>query len=279
MAQESSYVDDIERWHQQRIDNLTREDSWLSLAGLFWLEVGQTTFGSDASNDIRFPKTADAFLGTFFYDGSSVIVDINESAKVTSDNSLVNTLELRPDTSGSPTILRHKSLLWYVIIRGDRVGIRLKDTEHENLQQFQGIDRFPVEERWNIKARLLRSDSLKYIKVPDVLGNTNTEPSPGTLIFEHQGREYQVHPLGSPEASSYFLIFSDATSGDATYGGGRYVSVPKENEQGYTTIDFNKAYNPPCAFTPYATCPLPPPQNQLPFAVRAGEKRYAAGHH
>ncbi len=277
-AAESAYQQEIDAWFQQRQERLTQKDGWLTLAGLYWLEPGANTFGSDASNDLRFPAKADAFIGTFFYDGSTVNVVINEPGSVTSEGNVVDTLELASDITGNPTVLQQGSLLWYVIVRGDRVGIRLKDMEHKNLQTFSGIDRFPVDESWKIPARLV-PDSLHTVNIANVLGQVEEEASPGALVFEYQNKEYSVDVLGQPEDAYYFLIFADATNGETTYGGGRFLSVPQVDEQGYTFIDFNKAYNPPCVFTPYATCPLPPPQNQLPFSITAGEKRYAAEVH
>ena len=278
-ADDLHYVQEIKAWYQQRLENLTQKDGWLSLAGLYWLEKGENTFGSDASNDIRFPAKADAFIGTFFYDGSTVHVVIKEPSAVICKGSTVDTLELAPDITGDPTVLEQNSLLWYVIVRGDRVGVRLKDTEHANLTEFEGLDRFPIDKSWKLQARLVQSDSLRTVKISDVTGLVINETSPGKLVFEYQMREYSLVVLGNVNDLHYFLIFADATNGDLTYGGGRYLYVPRVNEQGYTTIDFNKAYNPPCVFTPYATCPLPPSQNQLPFPVTAGEKQYTAKAH
>jgi uncharacterized protein (DUF1684 family) len=272
-AQDSDYIKEITEWHEQRITRLKQPDGWLSLVGLFWLQEGENTFGADASNDIRFPKyKADDFMGSFFRDGKQVSIKINDDVEVTSAGEPVYEMELQADVSGEPTLLEHNSLRWYIIIRGERVGVRLKDVQSETVKNFAGIPTFPIDEKWKIKARLQQYDPPITIKIPDVLGDVSESPCPGALVFEYDGTQYRLHPSGTMDSPSYFLIFSDASSGDETYGAGRFLSIPHVDENGETVIDFNKAVNPPCAFTPYATCPLPPRGNHLPFKVLAGEK-------
>lgn len=277
-AQNADYVSEIKQWHNQRIKRLMQPDSWLSLAGLFWLKEGENSFGTDAGNDIRFPDPSPPFIGRFVLDNGEVSVRINKDVQVFHENDPVHKLSLKSDVSGDPTILKYKSLLWYVIDRDGKMGVRLKDTKSENISHFKGIDMFPIDPAWRFKAKLDTTNAPDMLNVPTVLGTISREPCPGALVFRYAGAEYRLYPVGEPGDKSYFLIFADETSGGSTYGAGRFLSIPAVDDHGETIIDFNKAYNPPCAFTPFATCPLPPKGNRLPFQVLAGEKAYAGGH-
>ena len=273
-ATESKYVREIKDWRAQRNAELKKPDSWLSLAGLFWLKEGENTFGVDASNDIRFPAyKADDFLGALIRTGNKVTLRIkNKGAVTTADGEPVSVLDMQPDIFGDPTIVKHRSLLWFVIIRGQRVGIRLKDVQSHALKEFDSVPSYPIDESWRIQARLEPYNPAKTLKIHDVLGDASERSCPGALVFHYAGKEYRLDPIGDSESPTYFLIFSDETSGDETYGGGRFLSIDRVDENRETFIDFNRAVNPPCAFTPYATCPLPPKGNRLPFKVSAGEK-------
>jgi uncharacterized protein len=277
---DDAYVKSIEQWRQQRLDNLRKPDGWLSLIGLFWLKGGANTFGSDATNDIRFPAgKADAFLGTLTLENGVVSLKIIQGADVRCGGERVTAMTLQTDKDGQATLLTHRSLIWYIIERDGRFAVRLKDTESALLQQFKGIENFPIDPRWAVEARFEKTDSAKFIDVPNVLGNVSKELCPGTVVFSHDGREFRLDVIAEAGAEQYFLIFADQTSGEETYGGGRFLYIDKVDDAGRTLIDFNKAYNPPCVFTAYATCPLPPRQNILPFKVTAGEKVYGDGHH
>lgn len=278
-ARGDDYTAQIRQWHKGRIERLTQPDSWLSLAGLFWLHEGENSFGSDAANDIRFPKKAPAFIGVFVLRDSAVSVRVNDGVTVTHEGEPVKELALKSDISGEPTILRHGALLWYIIDRDGKMGVRLKDTESENIAAFQGIELFRIDPAWRFEARLDTLNAPKTLNIPTVLGTVSKESCPGALVFEYRGAQYRLYPVGEAGDDNYFLIFADETNGDETYGAGRFLVVPAADENGRTVVDFNKAYNPPCAFTPYATCPLPPRGNRLPFKVTAGEKAYAGGHH
>ena len=277
-VQADDYKAEIDQWHQERISRLQRPDGWLSLAGLFWLKEGENRFGSDAGNDIRFPEKAPAFIGSFFLKDGVVSVAMNKNVVVLHNKNQVTELALSSDKTGDPTILQHGSLLWTIIDRNGKMGVRLKDRAAKAIADFNGIDRFPVDPAWRIKARLDTVNAPKVLTIPSVLGMATDERCPGALVFIFDGKEHRLYPISEPGESSYFLIFADATNGSQTYGAGRFLSVPAVDEKGETFIDFNKAYNPPCAFTPYATCPLPPRGNSLDFPVTAGEKKYGTGH-
>ncbi|HGY56167.1 MAG TPA: DUF1684 domain-containing protein [Caldithrix abyssi] len=277
-TEKAAYFQQIENWHKQRIASLTKKDGWLTLAGLFWLEEGESTFGSAEDNKIVFPKDkAPAHIGRFIVKGDEISVKIDSRVTVLHDGQPVQALPLQHDLTGKPTILTLGSLSWYVIKRGDRYLIRLKDSEHPRLKEFKGIERYPVDVRWRVKARLEPYNPPKKLHIANVLGQVSETDCPGALVFEIDGKEYRLDPEGKMGEKEWFLNFSDETSGRETYGAGRYLVIDAPDENGITYIDFNKAYNPPCAFSPFATCPLPPKQNKLLLRITAGEKDY--GHH
>ncbi len=280
MAQDSidttAYKISVDNWHNQRIDNLKKPDSWLSLAGLFWLKDGENSFGSDPSNDIVFPKgKAPADMGYFTKSGDSIWVTTNDDITINRGQlKITGRVQIQDESKGKQNPLSWGTLSWHVIKRGDRYGVRLKDSQHPQLQDFHGIERFPVNTSFRVEATLIPYDPPKNIPIANVLGQVNDSPCPGALEFQINDRLMRLDPLASPGDSSYFLVFADKTSGNESYGAGRYLSVPAPGADGKTTIDFNRAYNPPCAFSEYATCPLPPIQNFLPVAIKAGEKKF-----
>ena len=271
-----AYLQEIEAWHAQRVANLTKPDGWLSLAGRFWLEEGENPFGSAAGLPVRFPEgSCPEQMGVFRLQAGVVSVQILPGVSVIdADSALVTEMVLQDDSKGRPTRLSWGTLTWFVIKRGDRYAIRLRDSSHANRKNFQGIERFPVDPAWRLKAKFVPYDPVKRLMIVNVIGQIEEQPSPGALQFSIKGRPYQLDVLDEGAQSPFFVIIADETSGEESYGGGRFLYVARPDEKGETMIDFNKAYNPPCSFTPYATCPLPPEQNRLPVAVRAGEKRY-----
>ncbi len=268
------YEAEINDWFKQRERRLTSPDSWLSLAGLFWLQEGENTFGSDKSNAIIFPNKVPSFLGSIYVLNGKVKVILKKEVDVTIDDKRLRESTLKSDADGKATMMKSGSLSWYVIKRGEQFLIRLKDSVNPALKNFTGIERYPVDKHWRVKARLEPHDSPKKLEIANVLGQISQVDCPGALVFELDGKEYRLDPQGKPADKSYFLNFSDETSGRKTYGAGRYLLVDAPDSTGYTYIEFNKAYNPPCAFSPYATCPLPPKQNHILTEIRAGEKDY-----
>jgi uncharacterized protein (DUF1684 family) len=271
------YAEEIAKWHAERIERLKSPTGWLSLAGLFWLSEGENTFGTDSSNAVIFPANkGPAVMGWINVTGKSMRVKIAPGVTVLHDGSPVDTLVLHGDQErgAGPTVLSYGPLTWYPIERSGRLGIRVKDGESEALRRFEGIDCFPVDPEWRIEGKLEPYAVPTMVEITNVLGDVTREPSPGTLVFKIGGKTYRLDPIAEPGDKELFVVFGDATSGKETYGGGRFLDVPRPGEDGKVIIDFNKAYNPPCAFSPYATCPLPPPENHLDIAVRAGEKTY-----
>ncbi len=274
-----AYVKEIDDWHDARIKSLTSEKGWLTLAGLFWLKEGENSFGSDTTNDIVFPNDkVPSVMGSFFLADGMVTVKIRPDAKVLHNETPVSEMILHSDEEGEPTILSFGSLSWYIVKRDGKFGIRLKDSENPRRKEFKGIKRFPVSSKWLFEAEYIPYDPPKKISVPTILGTVTEEPSPGTLKFKIDGTIYQLDALGEPDDKELFIVFGDRTNGTETYGGGRFLSVKRPDESAMTSIDFNRAYNPPCAFTEFATCPKPPSQNKLSIKITAGEKAYGGGH-
>jgi uncharacterized protein (DUF1684 family) len=273
--EEAAYVTEIQEWHKRRIDRLTSKTGWLSLSGLYWLKEGKNIFGGALGNDIKFPndKTPD-LIGSFYLENGNVRAEINADVDVLHKSLPTKSIQMKPDTSGDPTILVLDSLSWYVIKRKERFGIRLRDSENENINNFSGIEIYPIDTTWRVQAKLEHYDPPKIIDVPNIMGTINKENSPGALVFVIDNKEYRLDAVGQPGSKSLFIIFADQTNGYETYGAGRFLYAEMPGEDGLTTLDFNKAYNPPCAFTRFATCPLPPGQNVLPIKVTAGEKIY-----
>jgi uncharacterized protein len=266
---DTAYETEIREWHEKRIESLKQESGWLNLAGLFWLEEGVNTFGGDEKNDIVFPKErSKPFMGEFVLEKGKVTLKTKPDAGIFNGDEPVS--ELAIFSGEKPVTLKHGSLRWFVIKRGDKYAIRLRDLESQYLKEFTGIDRFPVQEKWRVKAKF-EPTSGRTVPITDITGRTEDQPSPGKLIFTVDGKQYELDAVGSPK--SLFIIFADQTNKTETYGSGRFLYSSVEAD-GSAWLDFNKAINPPCAFSPYATCPLPPKQNKLALAVAAGEKRY-----
>ncbi len=272
---ETAYAKQVNDWHQDRIDNLLGPEDWLKLAGLFKLEEGQHSFGSDSTNDLVFPPKAAPTIGTVTKEDTTVAVQINNGVVVTHNQDTVSEATMIPGNARSGTVLKHRSLVWYLLDRRGDYYIRLVDEQHPNLAAFDGIERFPINQKWNIKAEFKPFNKPKPITVPDVLNEGMQDTLYGMLEFSIEGKEYRLAPLNHPaKDDKFFIIFGDQTNGESTYGGGRYIYIPTPNEDNITNIDFNKSYNPPCVFTEYATCPLPPAQNKLNIAIPAGEKMF-----
>jgi uncharacterized protein len=270
---EKQYIQEIDGWYKKRIESLKEKDSWLSLAGLFWLNPGENSFGSDKSNGIIFPEgKAEDFMGWFDLKDGVVSVRLKPGVNITINDSVVTKMIMKNDNTPSPSILRYKTLSWFVIKREDKYGIRLKDSANPEFERFDGIDRYDVNPKWKVKAKFYPYDPVKNIEIPTIMGTIIKEPSLGYLQFQIDGKTFQLDPTGNINSKKLFIIFADQTNGDETYGAGRFLSVDFPHPDSTVYIDFNKAYNPPCAFTKYATCPLPPKQNQLAIEVTAGEK-------
>lgn len=270
------YISDIQQWHQKRESRLKKENGWLNLVGLYWLKQGDNTFGSAQDNEIKFPSNAPAHIGTFTLNDSSVSINVNSDVKVYSDSNEVSSMVLGNDMDENTTVLNTGTFIWYIIKRGNEYGVRLKDLDAPLLKEFKGIDIFPINDDWKINAKYVPYEKPHKVMIPTILGTTEEDVSPGYLSFTVDGKEYKLVTLETN--GGFFIIFADQTSGEETYGAGRFLYTDEPDSNGNVILDFNKAYNPPCAFTKYATCPLPPKENYLHLKVVAGEKKYGEEH-
>lgn len=273
------YRIEIEQWRMRRVERLTVEDGWLTVVGLHWLSDGVNRFGSNPESEIVLDGPGvPSFAGTIeLTENGSVVARASADAGVTINGEPLVEAALATDVDGQPDVLRSGRLSFYVIDRGGKLAVRVKDPDSEARQHFAGIEYFPIDGRYRVTATLDSYPEPREVEIPTVTGDPSTMLAPGRLHFTVDGQELAIEPyVGSPEDDSYFLIFRDRTSGDSTYGGGRFLGAEAVGANGTTVIDFNYAYNPPCAYTAFATCPLPPPQNSLPVPIEAGEK--FAGH-
>lgn len=271
-----AYLSEANEWHAKRIENLKKENGWLNLAGLYWLKEGENKFGSATNNDIVFPGKAPNYIGSFILRDSIVTIKIIEGIRVLSDSTEVTEMILQNDLSGKLTVLSLESFKWFIIKRGEKYGVRLRDLEAPLLNEFKGIERFPVNKDWRIEAKFVPIDPPMKIFVPNIIGDMEEEIVSGKLVFTIENRELSLFPIDS--GNKFFIIFADETNGELTYGAGRFLYIDKPDSLGNVILDFNRSYNPPCAFTKYATCPLPPEQNRLAAKITAGEKSYVEGH-
>jgi len=271
-----AYTSEIEAWRTQRLERLTAEDGWLSVVGLFWLSPGENLVGSDPDCGIRLegvPPEDSALLfsgdGTVWLLGGTVTLD---------GETVVDARALRADADGEPDVLSLGPYRFHIIERGDRLGVRVKNPDSPARAGFRGIESFAVDPAYRIETRLEPYDTPREIAIATVIGTEQRMLAPGVLRFRVADQEQTLLPLVSePDETDLFIVFRDATGGKETYGAGRFLSAELEAD-GRVVLDFNRAVNPPCAFTPHATCPLPPGENILEAEIRAGEK-YSSGDH
>ena len=271
-----AYLSEIEQWHAKRVGNLKKENSWLNLVGLFWLKPGENKFGSANDNDIVFPNKAPKYIGSFILVDTVVTIKVLPGNKVLFNDLEVKEMLMQNDLSEVPSTLKLDSFRWFIIKRGEKYGVRLRDLEAPLVKEFKSIERFPVNKNWRIEAAFVPYDPPKKIIVPNILGDSDEEIITGKLVFKVEDKEFSLDPIDSGDR--LFIIFADETNGESTYGAGRFLYTDKPDSTGKVVLDFNKAYNPPCAFTKYATCPLPPEQNRLLIKITAGEKNFGLGH-
>jgi len=275
MKPESEHASEVRAWQERRLKSLQSDTGWLTVTGLFWLHDGDNVFGTAAASDIRLPSGSAADrAGVFEHRNGVTIVRAADGTDLRIDGKPVREAQLRPDSQGTPDVVELGRLRLFVIERSGRFAIRMRDLESTLRKNFHGIDRFDIDPAWQVEARFEPYEPVRHIPIASVIGTVDSMMCPGALVFVLGGREQRLEPvLESPDDTLLFIIFSDETTGDETYPGGRFLYADMPHD-GKTTLDFNKAYNPPCAFTPFATCPLPPAQNKLDVAVRAGEKTY-----
>ena len=276
-APDAAYVQSFEKWKTEQVDDL--KQNWLPLAGLFWLKPGVNSFGTAPENAVVFPK-GPVHAGEFHLDGKVVTIKLLPSAHATVAGATLTTAKLDPDVSGHASLVEMGTLRFHVIVRGERVGIRVKDLESASVANFKGLIFYPLDLNYRVTGTWEPSDGKTTIDVPNILGDVTPVPVAGTVVFKINGQEQRLTALGGDPSNELSFVFNDLTAKNDTYPGGRFLdSEPVVN--GTVVLDFNRAYNPPCAVTPYATCPLAPKENRLTVAIPAGEKfdKAAHGHH
>ncbi len=271
-----THVEEVEAWHARRVESLTAPNGWLTLAGLYWLEPGENRFGADSTSELIFPDSSlPGYLGSFYLTGDSVTARIASGVRV-QPGANTDSFGVVTDLYENPTEFEYGSYAWYVIDREGRIGVRLRNEENPARSAFAGIERYPVTRTWRVKGRFDRFEEPREMEVPTVLNEPATLTTPGAVEFEMHGETHRLEVVGEPDAKRLWILFADPTNRTTTYPAGRYVYIDAPGADGEVVIDFNMSYSPPCAFSDFATCPFPPPQNRLKIPVEAGEKRYRA---
>lgn len=268
-----TYQQEIDQWDQSRKQSLIAENGWLNLVGLYWLEEGRNSFGSDSSNKLVFPKgSIAAHAGYFERNGNLVKIVMEKEVPVEIKGKQMEEALIFDYEKGIEPTVSFGNLRWTIIKRENKIGVRLRDVKSSLVLSFNGIARFAPDTNLRVVALLQKERQPGLISITNVLGQTSLQPSPGLLQFTLHQQTFAFQVL--EEGDELFIIFGDATNGKSTYPSGRFVYARKPGPDGKTVLDFNKAFNPPCAFTHFATCPLPPRQNQLAIEINAGEKLY-----
>ena len=273
-ATERSHEEEVRDWRERRHERLSSETGWLTLVGLEWLKEGENRIGSNPSSTVSIEGGPDNW-GTLYVEGDELRFEPSPGEGITVDGKEVSGVQLVADTQGEPTVVRSGNLSFYVIYR-ESYALRIKNSQAPALKHFVGVPNYVFQEDWKVEARFILSPEGETIEIGNVLGQLSPSPVHGYAEFERDGKSYRLLGLGDENSESVWFLFADRTSGRETYGAGRFLYSDGMPENGKLVMDFNKAYNPPCAFSDYATCPLPPQQNRLNLAVTAGEKDYHA---
>ena len=270
---QTAYVQEIEKWRTRHEAELKTDNGWLTVAGLFWLKDGTNSIGAGSGFDIELTENFKGKFGVIEFKNGAATLKVENGVEALNEGKQISSIELVSDEKGTPSVIQTGSQTFYLIKREDRFGIRLKDKNSKERVNFKGLKWFPINEKYKIEARFEAFSEPKEVLIPNVLGGNFKMKSPGVLRFKLNGKKYSLEPVLEVGSDELFIIFRDATSRTKTYGAGRFLYAKKAVD-GKVVLDFNKAENPPCAFTPFATCPLPPPQNRLDVKIKAGEKRY-----
>lgn len=269
----------IEKWRTERVTELTNDTGWLTLVGLFWLDPGENTFGRAPNNTLvlNHPSLAPT-AGTFVLNAGKVTFTAKPDSGITHGGQPVTSLELVSDAKESPTVVSSGPLRFFIIERAGKFAVRVRDVASPRRRDFTGLQYYSIAPEWAIEARFEPYEPRRHLEIVNVLGLEDDMVSPGAIVFTRNGQEVRLDTvLDGDDATDLFVMFADGTSGHDTYGAGRFLHVPFATD-GTTVVDFNKSYNPPCAFNDFATCPLPPYQNRMKLKITAGEKKYAGGH-
>lgn len=271
------YLETVEQWRAGRLQRLTAPTGWLALIGRHPLAQGTWTVGAAADNAIRLAAGPD-HLGTIAYasDGKVSFV-LADGVDATIDGTTGRSAELAYKVE-QPTYVRSGTINFYIIESGGKLFLRVRDSEAARRKNFLGIEHYPVDPQWRIEADWVEFEKPRTLHITNVLGIVEDARCPGKAVFQYLGKTYELLPMQDAPGDQLFFVITDKTAGTETYEASRFLyAEPPKN--GKVLIDFNKVYNPPCAFTPFTTCPLPPKENVLPFRLTAGEKKYAGDNH
>jgi uncharacterized protein (DUF1684 family) len=266
----SPYQQSIEKWRQAYEASLKSDGGWLTVSGLFWLHEGENRFGADPLNDIVLPAASvPAVAGYFDFHAGKTVVHVNSGVPITMNGKAVEIAELRPDSQDRLVL---GDLMLLVHASGDRLGIRLRDKNSKVRKDFVGLQWYPIDESYRVTAHYVPYGSPKATEIPNILGDMEKTSFAGYVTFSLRGQEYRLDAEAG-SSGRLFIVFRDLTSGKETYPAARFLdtAAPKD---GNVELDFNLAHNPPCAYNPYTTCPLPAPGNRLHVEIPAGEKTY-----
>ncbi len=276
-SDDNAYRQQIEKSRAARVERLKAPTGWLTLIGLDWLKEGKNTIGSAKNNDIVIDKLPAHFCIVTLKDGKAML-QMAPGSDAAGIDTKAGPVEMLDDSHDKPTTVANRTVSFYLVERNGQHGLRVKDSDAATRTNFLGIDYFDIDPSWLIEAKWEEYNPPHEVEEPNILGKMDKVVVPGAAVFEREGKTYRLEPvIESPGDKNLFLVFADKTSGHETYGAARflYMDPPKD---GKVILDFNTAYNPPCAFTPYATCPLPTSQNRLGVRVTAGEKKYRGEH-
>ncbi|MEX1073086.1 MAG: DUF1684 domain-containing protein [Chloroflexota bacterium] len=261
----------VEAWRAARDARLRTRKGWLALVGLYWLTPGENHVGAHPSSQVVLhghdipPRVGSIWLE----DGHARFVP-HEGVDL-------RATVLEDDLAGDPTLLDLGSVCFHLIKRGERFGVRVRDAKAPAMATFKGLNHFPTDTSWRVTARFEPAPAETSIEIEDVTGTRSTDATPGLVAFERDGQAWRIAALpGDDDDQTLWLVFGDGTNGSETYPGGRFLYTEPVAADGTVVADFNLAYNPPCVFSAYATCPLPPPQNRLELRIEAGEKQWHA---
>jgi uncharacterized protein len=274
-ANEPNYQQSVEKWRHDYEAKLTSDTGWLTVAGLFWLHEGENSFGSDPKNNIALPADAPAFAGVFTFHDGKTSVRLNPGVAATMNGRPVQNADLRPDSREDRVVLGDLTL--FVHASGGRFAIRMKDKNSQLRKNFAGLNWFPIDPAYHVTAKFVSYPAPKELDSQNVLGDAIKLKVIGYVSFSLKGQAIRLDAEENDSAPGLFIVFRDLTSGKLTYPASRFLDtdVPKD---GAIKLDFNEAYNPPCAYNSFTTCPLPLPGNRLQIEIPAGEKRYKHAH-
>ena len=275
-----NYLRSVAEWRAQHEATLKADDGWLTVVGLDWLKDGENRVGSNPNFEVRLPKSAPDRVGTLTVKAGRVRFRPEKGVAVTMNGAPATEAELKPDIDANYDRLAIGRVKFFIIKREEKLGVRIKDNDSATRREFTGLRWYPSDASWRVQAKFIPWDKPRKVTFDTLVGVKEEDESPGYVTFLRGGKEHRLEPV--VDGNDLWFVMRDQTSGHATYGASRflYAEMPKSGlkQSGTVEIDFNKAENPPCVFTDFATCPLPPPQNRLSLAVTAGEQMYGKQH-